>query len=182
MSGIQYPVDMKDIDKFEHQNNSSVNVYGYEDKTIFPLHITILTTARYHVNLLYIAVGEKSDYVLAKDLNRLVSIQYNHHKHKTYFYQCCLHGCTSEEVLKNHLERCKLHVAQRIRSQRLSTRSDVTQSSLQNQNTTEYYVYLLSSTRISKVYYVNKTRVSHRHQNPSLSNTNITYHVEAAST
>ena len=28
MSGVKYPVDIKDIDKFEHQNNISVNVYG----------------------------------------------------------------------------------------------------------------------------------------------------------
>ena len=34
MSGIQYPVDIKDIGKFEHQNNISVNVYGYEDKNM----------------------------------------------------------------------------------------------------------------------------------------------------
>ena len=30
--GIQYSVDIKDIGKFEPQNNISVNVYGYEDK------------------------------------------------------------------------------------------------------------------------------------------------------
>ena len=28
MSGIQYSVDTKDIGKFEHQSNISVNVYG----------------------------------------------------------------------------------------------------------------------------------------------------------
>ena len=50
-----------------------------------------------------------------QDLSRLVSKQYTNHKHKTYFCQYCLHGCTSEEVLKNHLERCKLQGAQRIK-------------------------------------------------------------------
>ena len=39
MSGIRYVVDMKDIGKFEHQNDVSVNVYEYEDKNIFPLRI-----------------------------------------------------------------------------------------------------------------------------------------------
>jgi hypothetical protein len=29
-TGIQFPVQMKDIDKFEKQNNISVNVFGYE--------------------------------------------------------------------------------------------------------------------------------------------------------
>ena len=51
MSGIQYPVDIEDIGKFEHQNNISVNIYGYEDKKIFPLLIITTTVARYHVNL-----------------------------------------------------------------------------------------------------------------------------------
>ena len=32
MSGIKYPVDIKDIGKFEYQNNISVNVYGYKNK------------------------------------------------------------------------------------------------------------------------------------------------------
>ena len=77
ISGIQYPVDIKDIGKYEHQNNISVNLYGYEDKKIFLLHITTMTVARHHVNLLYITAGETSHYVLVKDLSRLVSSQYN---------------------------------------------------------------------------------------------------------
>ena len=147
ISGTQYPVYIKDIGKFEHQNNISVNVYGYEDKKIFPLRITTTTVARQHVNLLYITTCEKPDYVLVKDLSRLVSRQYNNHNGKQYFCQYCLHGCNSEEVLKNYLELCKLHGTQRI-----------------------------------KAYYVNKTRVSHHHQNLSSHNTNITYNVGAAST
>ena len=50
MLGIQYHVDIKDISKFEHQNNISVNVYGYEDKK---------SVARHHVNFFYITAGEK---------------------------------------------------------------------------------------------------------------------------
>ena len=60
MSGIQYPVDIKYIGKFEHQNNISVNVYGYEDEKIFPLRITTMTIARAHMNLLHITAGEPS--------------------------------------------------------------------------------------------------------------------------
>ena len=50
MSEIQYPIDMKDIRKFEHQTNMIVNVYGYKDKKIFPLCITTMTVASHHVN------------------------------------------------------------------------------------------------------------------------------------
>ena len=74
-----------------------------------------MTVARHHVNLLYIIAGERYHYVLVKDLSRLVSSKYNNHKHKTYFCQYCLHDCTSEELLENHLERCKLHGALRIK-------------------------------------------------------------------
>ena len=147
---------------------------------IFLLCITTMTTASHHVNLLYITVDETSHYALVKDLSRLVSIQCNNHNSKHYFCQYCLHSWASEEVLKKHLWRCKLHGAQRTKIQKLTTRRGMTKSSLQKQNTN--YVYLLSSTRISKAFYINKTRVSHRYQNPSPPNTNITYHEEATST
>ena len=73
MSGIQYPVHIKDTGRFEH-------VYGYEDKK--SSH-----HARRHVNLFYITTGEKPHYVLVKNLSTLVSIQYNNHKHKAWLYQ-----------------------------------------------------------------------------------------------
>ena len=100
MSRIEYPIDIKDIGRFEHQNNISVNVYGCEDKKIFPLRITTAGVAKHHVNLLYIFAGEKSHYMLVKDLSKLVLRQYNNNKNKKYFCQYCLHGCTIEEVLK----------------------------------------------------------------------------------
>ena len=115
MSGTQNPVDIKNIGKLEHRNNISLNDYGYEDKKIFPLRINTVTVARHHVNLLYITPGEKTHYVLVEEVSRLVLRQYNNDKNKKYFCQYCLPGCTSEEVLKNHLERCKLHGARRIK-------------------------------------------------------------------
>ena len=74
-----------------------------------------MATARNHVNLLYIVVHETSHYVLVRDMSRLISIQYNNHNCKHYFFQYYLHGCTSEKLLKNNLGRCKLHWAQRIK-------------------------------------------------------------------
>ena len=61
--GVKHPVDMKDNEKFEHQNNTSVNVYGCEDKKVFPLSITTVGIAKHCVNLLYITAGETSHYV-----------------------------------------------------------------------------------------------------------------------
>ena len=85
MSGIQYPVEIKNIGKLEHQNNISVNVYGHEDKKISPLQITTMTIAKDHVNLSYITAVETSHYVFVQDLSRLVSSQYNNNYHKKYF-------------------------------------------------------------------------------------------------
>ena len=156
---------------------------GTKIKKIFPLRIAAMTVARHHVNLLYISADETSHYVLVKDLSRLKSIQYNNHNDKHYFCQYCLYDCISEKVLENHMERCKLHGAQTIKLLKADEggwRRGVTKSNLHKQNTN--YIYLLLSTRISKALYVNKTRVSHRHRNPSPPNTCITYHVGAAST
>ena len=73
MPGIQYPVEIKDISKLEQWNYITVNVYGYENKKIFPLHITALTTTeRHYVNLLHITADETSHYVLVNNLRRLV--------------------------------------------------------------------------------------------------------------
>ena len=151
MSGIKYSTDIKVIGKFEHPNNISVNVYGHEDIKIFPLLISTITVGRHHATLLYINAGEKSHFVLVKDLSRLVSSQYNNHKHKTYFCQFYLHSCTNEDVLKNHLERCMLHGAQRIKlpeTDNMKGHDKNRMSILQKQNNN--HVYLLSSTPISK--------------------------------
>ena len=112
-----------------------------------------MTHARHHVNLC-INAGKKSHYVFVKDLSRLVLRQYNNDNNKRYSCQYRLHGCTSEEVLKNHMERCK-----ESSSQKLAIRRGMTKSSLQKHNN---YVYLLLFTWIS---------------NPSPPNTNIVYHV-----
>ena len=87
MSGIEYPVDIKDIGKCEHQNNITVNVYGYEDKRIFSSRITTMTVTRHHVNLLHITADETSHYVLVKDLSTPVPIQKDNHNGKHYFCQ-----------------------------------------------------------------------------------------------
>ena len=60
MSPVKYPVDIKDIDKIEHQTNISIDLYGCEDTKVFPLRITTTAIARHCVNLLYITAGETS--------------------------------------------------------------------------------------------------------------------------
>ena len=56
-----------------------------------------------------------SPLTIRTDRSRIASSQYNNSYHKKYFCQHCLQGCINEEVLKNHLERCKLHGTQGIK-------------------------------------------------------------------
>ena len=137
-----------------------------------------MTVARHHGNLIYISAGEKS-HVLVKDLSRVVLRQYNNDNNKRYFCQHCFNGCTTEEYRKTMWKDASYMGHKESSSKKLATRSGMAKSSLEKPNTN--YVFLLSSTQVLKVYYVNKARVSHHHQNPSPPITNITYHVGAAS-
>lgn len=53
MKGIHYPVKLSQIEKFENQNQVSVNVFGYEDREIFPMRITKKKKTS-HVDLLFL--------------------------------------------------------------------------------------------------------------------------------
>lgn len=39
-SGISYPVRVGDIPKFEKRNDISINIFGYEKRELYPLHLT----------------------------------------------------------------------------------------------------------------------------------------------
>ena len=116
MDGIEYPVKIRDIDRFERLNgNISVSVFGLDEKTVFPMRITRKGNALHHVNLLYISKDEVSHYVLIRNMSRLVSTQLSNHDGRKFFCQLCLHACASQVILDKHLETCRLHGAQRIK-------------------------------------------------------------------
>ena len=116
MSNISYPVKVSDINKFETMNNISVNVFGLDDELkVFPVRISSLENVRHRVDLLYFAEEETSHYVLIKNLSRLVSAQLNNSGHQKYICKYCLHGCSSQEILDKHVEKCRLHGAQCVK-------------------------------------------------------------------
>ncbi|XP_043470382.1 uncharacterized protein LOC122503769 [Leptopilina heterotoma] len=110
--GIEFPVTLKNIPKFEKLNDVSINVYGlsksYGNFTVHPLHLTAEKRDK-HVNLLYVAdmyADENNDdntvlydnddfmnfhYVWIKDLSRLVSTQLSKKKCKKHICDRCLH-------------------------------------------------------------------------------------------
>ena len=59
--GIDFPVSQKHYKKVEKQNSIRINVFGYESKQPFPIHIS-KETFEDQMNLLLI-------YVLIKDFN-----------------------------------------------------------------------------------------------------------------
>ena len=39
-NGIEFPVQEKDFSKIEVKNNICINVFGYEDKLVFPIYVS----------------------------------------------------------------------------------------------------------------------------------------------
>ncbi|XP_018378592.1 PREDICTED: uncharacterized protein LOC108771163, partial [Trachymyrmex cornetzi] len=117
-AGIEFPMTLKDILKFERLNAVSINVYGIENKQILPLRLTDDKKEK-HVNLLYLqdprndGVGH---FAWIKDLSRLVRSQLTGKKNKKYFCDRCLHYFGSNERLQTHevdcqkLNDCAIHL------------------------------------------------------------------------
>ena len=115
MEGIEYPVSLKDIDKFERQNPSiSITVLGYEGKSVC-IHRNSNNTNREHdVILLLIEEEGVSHYCLVKNLSRLLSSQVSNHKEKHHFCLRCLNSFWTHKSLNKHLEYCGNHEAVKI--------------------------------------------------------------------
>ena len=112
---ISYPVAIKDIDNLETLNNLSINVFSLENKKrVFPLRIS-KEIQPHHVDLLYISDNDINHYVLIKNISRLISSQLSSNKRHTFICPYCLHGCKTKDILDRHMERCKLHGAQRVK-------------------------------------------------------------------
>ena len=97
MEGITYPVELKNIKRFEKQNlDISLSVLGYsKNERIYPLRISEYTKAKkenerkHNIVLLLIKNEDNSHYCLVKNLSALLSSQVNKHDHKLYFCLNC---------------------------------------------------------------------------------------------
>ena len=118
MEGIRYPVNFRDIDRFESQNpNISISVLGYneKDKTIYPLKRSNYTGSEHDIILLLLngwkkdkngEEKENSHYILVKNENALLSSQINNHGHKRHFCLNCFCSFKTKESLDKHKEYC----------------------------------------------------------------------------
>ena len=114
MEGINYPVDFKGVDRFEHLNpDISISILGYNnDEKTYPLRISKYTKCKkengrkYDIVLLLIKDGGNSHYCLVKNLSALLTSQINKHKSSLYFCLNCLNSYDKPEKLENHKEYC----------------------------------------------------------------------------
>ena len=85
---MEFPVKEKDFDKIEVQNNISINVFGYENKLVFPIYISN-KKIKDSMDLLLLIKDNKSHYVYMKDFNRFMFKKMKN-KNKKYFCKSCL--------------------------------------------------------------------------------------------
>ena len=96
-SGLEFPVSIKDIGRFETWNNISVNVLTVEGRDIY-IHRKGRRVGR-EINLLMVSKDGIRHYTAIKSLSRLLSSKNSNTKHKQHFRMNCLQGFTQESSL-----------------------------------------------------------------------------------
>ena len=94
----------KDFDKIEVKNNICINVFGYENRLVFPIFVSDQKFEN-SIDLLLITSGDKSHYVYIKDFNRFMFLD-TKNKNKKHFCKSCLQCFSSEVVPTKHKEDC----------------------------------------------------------------------------
>ena len=104
---IKWPASLKDVEKVEKQNNLAINVFGYENGSIYPLHLTKSSSSP--INLLLISEEEdgqtNTHYCWIKDFDRLCYDQTKHRERK-HFCLRCFSSFNSKESLARHADDC----------------------------------------------------------------------------
>ena len=118
MEGIEYPVSLKDIDKFEKQSPSiSIIVYGYKNKKekgVYPLRISKNIDRKHIIRLMLIEENGVKHYTWVKNQSALLASQVSNHKERSCFCDRCLNPFWCEKSLNNDLEYCSNHKAVKI--------------------------------------------------------------------
>ena len=117
MKGIEYPVSLKDIDRFEKQNPEiSITILGFNEKDkVYPLHVSeYIYNRKHNIILLLIKRDGVKHYCLVKNSSRLLSKQVSAHKEGTHICFRCLNPFWSHKSLEKHWEYCRNHEAVKI--------------------------------------------------------------------
>ena len=101
---IEFPIEEKDFEEIEVQNNISINVFGYENELVFPIYVSDQKFEK-SMDLLILINDDKSHYVYIKDFNKFM-FHKTKNKNKKSFCRSCLECFSSENVLIKHKEDC----------------------------------------------------------------------------
>ena len=111
-SGLEFPVSIKDIGKFETRNNISVNVLAVEVRDIY-IHRKGQRVGR-EINLLTVSEDGIRHYTAIKSLSRLLSSKISNTKRKQHFCMNCLQGFTQESSRDQHQVYCENNESVRV--------------------------------------------------------------------
>ena len=103
--GISFPISWRGIDRFERQNDISVNVLGLDGKEIVTLRKT-REKKENHVILFKLKQGENEHFTLVNNVNRLWFGQDSKNKNQRQVCDGCLNSFNCKETLKVHQEFC----------------------------------------------------------------------------
>ena len=111
-SGLEFPVSIKHIGKFETRNNISVNVLAVEGRDIY-IHRKGRRMGR-EINLLMVSEDGIRHYTAIKSLSRLLSSKNSNTKRKQHFCMNCSQGFTQELSKDQHQVYCEDNESVRV--------------------------------------------------------------------
>ena len=97
LKGLEFPMKVKDISKFENLNNLNINVFELTGNVLTPIHIN-KNYLEPQIDLLLF----ENHYCLITKLHCLL----NKDSHMKWVCRTCLTAFSSEPVLVDHMERC----------------------------------------------------------------------------
>ena len=112
-SGLEFPVSIKDIGKFENRNNISVNVLAVEGRDLY-IHGKGRRMMGREINLLMVSEDGINHYTAIKSLSRLLKSSNTKHKCKQHFCMNCLQGFYQESSRDQHQVFCEDNESVRV--------------------------------------------------------------------
>lgn len=118
--GLDFPMNFKDIPRFEKMNELTINVYSIEkdyrtkDYHTVPIYLSREKSDKPAIHLLLLetninsAENEVYHFAWIKNLSRLVSSQISKHTHVTWICDRCLSHFSTESLLQKHTVDCTI--------------------------------------------------------------------------
>jgi hypothetical protein len=104
-------ITSQQLKSFEAANDMSVNIYGFERDTVFPIHVSTARGGR-RVDLLHISKSDRFHFVAIRSLEGLLKEQGSNHFRAVC--RLCLHQFHSVRERNDHQVDCATHKVQRV--------------------------------------------------------------------